>query len=428
MAVEQTKLGSVPHGRADQGVISSAASSKATVLSIIASIITGLINVAPAVAADITVGAGNIRAEYRDEAGDLCIESPQITISRDGAIAFDESITSELGICRRADRFEVQDLDQDGEPEVLIDFYSGGAHCCWFSQIYRYRADQNDYVVQEHYWGNSGSPQVSDLEGDGQPEFVSYDDRFAYQFAAYANSGLPLQIWRYDDGAFLDVTRQYPERVYDSAYQLWQQYQSARNRGSEVKGYLAAYLATKHLLDQGEDGWQRVQTVYRGGDRPQFFSELSTFLQQTGYTAAASAPGAQSVAARASAGDSAVLLQQDGSLDPGDGILPTDGSLYDEHLFTATAGDVVLIRLESDAFDPYLFLVGPEGELIAQNDDASETDLSAALVLTLPQSGAYRAIANSYDSTGRGAYQLTVRRQKMGSSPTNESAPEEPLD
>ncbi len=382
----------------------------------------------PARAAALTVEAGDVKAEYSDTEGDVCVESPSLTITRGEAIAFDEAIASELGICQQ-DQFELRDLDQDGEPEILIDFYSGGAHCCWFTQVYRYDADQGQYRANEQSWGNGGSAILEDLEGDGQPEFVSRDDRFAYQFSSFADSAFPPQIWRYGDGTFIDVTRQYPDQVYDEAYGLWQLYGQARVSGRETKGVLAAYLATKHLLGQAEDGWQRVQAAYQGGDRPQFFADLSTFLQQTGYTAAFPASEFSGTPALPATDDSgtSLLLEQQGSLDPGDGILPTDGSLYDEHLFTAEAGDVVLIRLESDTFDPYLFLVGPQGELIAQNDDASESDISAVLEVRLPQSGAYRAIANSYNSTGRGGYQLTVRRRQIGTS-SEESAVEAELE
>ncbi|MGB3614876.1 MAG: hypothetical protein WBA10_13870 [Elainellaceae cyanobacterium] len=363
------------------------------------------------------VEADGVQAEYTEDDGEFCIESPQLTITRDGAPSYDAAIASELGICQQEERFDVRDLDQDGEPEVVIDFYSGGAHCCWFTQVYRYDGDQVQYSMAEQYWGNGGSAPLEDLEGDGQPEFVSRDDRFAYQFASYADSAYPPQIWRYDGSeGFVDVTRQYPDRVYDEAYGLWQRYEQIRAEGRETKGALAAYLATKYLLDQAEDGWQRVQTAYQGGDRPQFLADLSTFLQQTGYTTAAASPGMGSTSAGStSASDASVLLEQQGSLDSGDSILPTDGSLYDEHQFVAEEGDVVLIRLESDVFDPYLFLVGPQGELIAQNDDVSESDTTALLVLTLPQTGPYRAIANSYDSTGRGGYQLTIRRRPGGS-------------
>lgn len=101
------------------------------------------------------------------------------------------------------------------------------------------------------------------------------------------------------------------------------------------------------------------------------------------------------------------ILQQQGSLQRGDSVLD-DGSLYDEYPFEGEAGQQVVITLESSAFDTFLILVAPNGDLIAQNDDISTDNLNSSLTVTLPSSGTYRVVANSYDSSGRGRYMLTV--------------------
>lgn len=103
------------------------------------------------------------------------------------------------------------------------------------------------------------------------------------------------------------------------------------------------------------------------------------------------------------------LLQARGSLGPGSSVLEADGSFYQEHTFEGTAGQRVTISLESRDFDPYLILIGPDGQVIEENDDASPTNLNARLTVTLPQTGTYRVYANTYDSSGRGNYTLVVR-------------------
>ncbi|MBF2079823.1 MAG: PPC domain-containing protein [Synechococcales cyanobacterium T60_A2020_003] len=103
-----------------------------------------------------------------------------------------------------------------------------------------------------------------------------------------------------------------------------------------------------------------------------------------------------------------ILLSVEGVLEDGDNTIPMDGSLYDDHTFDGNAGTQVTITLESDEFDPYLLVFTPTGELLDQNDDVSEGDLTAQLVLTLPSSGTYTVLANAFDATGRGQYTLTV--------------------
>ena len=89
-------------------------------------------------------------------------------------------------------------------------------------------------------------------------------------------------------------------------------------------------------------------------------------------------------------------------------ILEVDGSRYEEHMFEGTAGQRVVISLESRDFDPYLALLGPGDVLVGENDDVSTNSLDAGLSVTLPADGFYRVLANTYDATGSGRYTLTV--------------------
>lgn len=111
----------------------------------------------------------------------------------------------------------------------------------------------------------------------------------------------------------------------------------------------------------------------------------------------------------ASAGVSPVLLKEEGQLGSNSQILQSDGSPYDEYTFQGRAGQNVTILLESSEFDPFVILIGPNEQVIGQNDDASPRTLNSLLTATLPITGTYRIIANAYDRTGRGSYILTVR-------------------
>ncbi|MEO0824999.1 MAG: tetratricopeptide repeat protein [Cyanobacteria bacterium J06642_9] len=100
------------------------------------------------------------------------------------------------------------------------------------------------------------------------------------------------------------------------------------------------------------------------------------------------------------------LLRVEGSLSEGDATL-NDGSLYEEHTFQGQAGQIVRITLESGVFDTYLLLVAPSGALIAEDNDGG-SDSNSEIVVQLPEDGPYRVLANAYDQTGRGAYQLVA--------------------
>lgn len=189
----------------------------------------------------------------------------------------------------------IRDLDFDREPEVLLDLYTGGAHCCSHTLIFRYRPKFRDYRRIVGFWGNVGY-RLLDIDRDGRPELVSADDRFSYAFAPYAASVQPLRIWHYDRARVVDVTGSFRGLVEKEAARLWQSYLTVRkSEYPEVRGILAAYLADLYRLGRQDEGWRRLeQALERGelGRAPShdfwpagraYVRELRAFLRQTGY-------------------------------------------------------------------------------------------------------------------------------------------------
>jgi hypothetical protein len=91
-----------------------------------------------------------------------------------------------------------------------------------------------------------------------------------------------------------------------------------------------------------------------------------------------------------------------------------DNTFYDVYSFSGTAGQQVSITMTA-SFDTYLFLVAPDGDDLAEDDNggggtnsripANTTDLAR-----LPQTGTYHILANSGLNTAgtTGSYQLTL--------------------
>jgi len=103
------------------------------------------------------------------------------------------------------------------------------------------------------------------------------------------------------------------------------------------------------------------------------------------------------------------ILQQQGILSSRDAKLPSDGSLFTAYSFEGRTGQSVTINLASPDFDPFLAVLDPDGRIIAQNDDISQTDNNSQLTLTLSRTGTYQVIVNAFGSDGRGRYMLTIR-------------------
>lgn len=82
----------------------------------------------------------------------------------------------------------------------------------------------------------------------------------------------------------------------------------------------------------------------------------------------------------------------------------------DNWTFQGHPDDHVLITLQAVGSDPYLELYDPDGQLIAQNDDATGTR-NASLELTLATGGEYSIIVRMYDDNQTGAYQLALENR-----------------
>lgn len=253
----------------------------------------------PAAAKVVTRQEGSIRATVSYDEENRCPDNTaQVVIERGDRAVLNRTI--EPGACRlmgaKGDGLMIRDLDADGEPEIILDWYSGGAHCCFFSLVYRYNSATDRYEDSQKSWAHT-SYELRDMEGDRVPEFYSANNSFAYQFASFAESAMPVQIWRYDRGQFLDVTRQYPNEIYNDAFQWWQAFQGQQRTcvtGAQDacgEGFLAAYVATKALLNQSEDAWMRVRQAYRGDGctldgcrgREALFQDVRQFLLSEGY-------------------------------------------------------------------------------------------------------------------------------------------------
>lgn len=82
------------------------------------------------------------------------------------------------------------------------------------------------------------------------------------------------------------------------------------------------------------------------------------------------------------------------------------GEYYDLYTFEGRRGQEVVIEMESDDFDTYIILEGPDGERWTNDDGGSGTD--SRLQLDLPDSGVYRVFASSYADGATGDYRLTI--------------------
>jgi hypothetical protein len=246
------------------------------------------------------VTSGQVTAEFSYAQSGEAYRDVRLKLIRAGRTLVDADLLRagcpDCAAWRPTGRLVLRSLDADAEPELLLDFFSGGAYCCTYSLVYRYDPAAGSYARQQLPWGTSGYRLV-DLDGTGSPEFLSADHRFDSAFGPHAVSVEPIRIWRYEAGRLVDVTRRFPGRIKADAAQHWRLYLKVRrSEHREVRGILPAWLADQALLGRQAHGWRTLEAAYARGELGRgrvkdgypagrrYLAKLRSFLRSTGYT------------------------------------------------------------------------------------------------------------------------------------------------
>lgn len=198
--------------------------------------------------------------------------------------------------------FRVQDLDNDDMPEVVVQDFSGGAHCCTNHVVYRWQPDSEDFTALETGYRDGLGGEFRDLDGDGYSEFMTVDNAFLYRFSSYAGSYPPQQIFTYREGTLTETTRSFPELLQSGADDMREAFDQLRQREDRYgNGILAGYVAQSSLLgpEAYEMAWQFMLEHYDGEEpwglgirdeageivdqHSDFPTALRAFLIETGY-------------------------------------------------------------------------------------------------------------------------------------------------
>lgn len=252
-----------------------------------------------ALATTQTAHSGNVSATFTFNGKFPSFTGERMTIARAGQVLYDQPVVSKecQSDCApgstggKRSSVHVIDLEHDGQPDVVLDLFSGGAHCCSIEEIFSFDPGTMTYVETERNFGDPGE-RIVDLGHNGRREFLTADDSFAFEFTDFASSGLPIQILTFANRRFANVTRKYPKLIAkDAAVWLSAFTSMAKEHFQDSVGVIAAWAADEDLLGHSKQVSRYLARQVKAGhlNTPQgpggkrFVANLQRFLRRNGY-------------------------------------------------------------------------------------------------------------------------------------------------
>ncbi|HMS63753.1 MAG TPA: hypothetical protein PKD83_00710 [Ignavibacteria bacterium] len=185
------------------------------------------------------------------------------------------------------------DLDYNGKKEILIEMYSGGAHCCsnlYVGEIANGKFNYNDSIL----WGNSFYG-IEDLNNDKKFEISGVNDMFAYAFTNYAQSQFNILIYGYENKKFVNVTKSFPAILEAQIGEMIKELKPYQDSGFKcpelnedtfntdagaVKAILAVIVADYGTLGEIEKGYEYLEANYNCQDKEKFIEILNNDFKQ----------------------------------------------------------------------------------------------------------------------------------------------------
>jgi hypothetical protein len=255
-----------------------------------------------ALATTQTASGGAVTATFTFSGKFPSYSGLHLTIAQSGSVLYDQPVTSKAcpSFCGpgafgpKASSVHVIDLNHTGQPNVVLDLFTGGAHCCSVEQVYTFDPATMTYTKAERNFGDPGA-RIEDLNHDGHHEFVTADDAFAYAFTDFAASGMPLQILTFTGSRFQDVTNHYPALIrHDATFWLKTFKGMARDHYADSTGVIAAWAAdeyrlgkraaaNRYLAQQANAGHLNSPLGRSVPQGQRFVAALKRFLRRHGY-------------------------------------------------------------------------------------------------------------------------------------------------
>lgn len=91
--------------------------------------------------------------------------------------------------------FSGKDITGEGNPDLILESYSGGAHCCFQHYLFDLGDEKLSTYLETQPSNCPG--EFKDFENDASYEFVTCDDLFAYTYCSFARSPMAPVVLKF---------------------------------------------------------------------------------------------------------------------------------------------------------------------------------------------------------------------------------------
>lgn len=155
----------------------------------------------------------------------------------------------------------VQNL-RSAPPIVMIQSFTGGAHCCNVVTLAGYSHGKLK-VIELGMWDGDQIELPKDISGDGVADFVMRDGSFLYAFSSYASSYSPPKILNVVSGKVADVSRRpaFRKLFADAANEAREVCRYAES-SDQRNGACPTYVAAAARIGKLQEAWSNMLTSY----------------------------------------------------------------------------------------------------------------------------------------------------------------------
>jgi hypothetical protein len=177
-----------------------------------------------------------------------------------------------------------QDITGEGNPDLVIERYSGGAHCCFSYVVF----DLGSLLTMIPLPLDSpGQATFRDLDGDGVYEVVSCDRVFECRYCSCVGSYLPMVVLRYVHGkGYVPANPEFPQ-LYDADIENHQeQAERAQAKDFEESDPTGKCVVLPLVLDylysgRVNEAWEALYRYYKFPDVDAFRAEIEEIVFQS---------------------------------------------------------------------------------------------------------------------------------------------------